>query len=59
MELNGKSNNFLFLILNEAFGVRQAVIFKDKHQHSNQEQEQENTSVELGEYLQHSFSYNG
>ncbi|KAL2922698.1 ABC transporter G family member 32, partial [Bienertia sinuspersici] len=49
----------LFLTYLNPLGVRQAVIFKDKHQHNNQEEEQENTSVELGEYLQHSFSYNG
>ena len=46
-------------MLNEALGMHQSVIFKDKNQHRNQEEEQENANIELGEFLQHSFSFTG
>ncbi|XP_021746264.1 ABC transporter G family member 32-like isoform X1 [Chenopodium quinoa] len=49
----------LFLTYLNPLGIRQAVISKDKHQHQNQEEEQEISAIELGDFLQQSFSFTG
>ncbi|XP_056691158.1 ABC transporter G family member 32 isoform X2 [Spinacia oleracea] len=49
----------LFLTYLNPLGMRQAVISKEKHQHQNQEEDQENSAIELGDFLQKSFSFTG
>ncbi|KAH9619996.1 hypothetical protein KSS87_023636, partial [Heliosperma pusillum] len=49
----------LFLTYLNPIGTRKAVICKDTHSNKNEEKAHENSMIELGEFLDHSFSFNG
>lgn len=49
----------LFLTYLNPLGLRQAIVSKSKHKERIQEEEHEETTIELAEFLQHSFSFTG